>query len=56
LRIRYLLHRMDRLEEMGARARRLVLENFLLTRHLREYLALMIGVFHGLEDRIDMVQ
>ena len=29
LRIRYLLHRMDRLEEMGARARRLVLEHFL---------------------------
>ena len=56
LRIRYLLHRMDKLEEMGNRARRLVLENFLLTRHLREYLALMIGVFHGLEDRIDMVQ
>ncbi|RKX60728.1 MAG: glycosyl transferase family 1 [Thermodesulfobacteriota bacterium] len=56
LRIRYLLHRMDRLEEMGTRAKRLVLENFLLTRHLREYLALMIGVLHGLEDRIDMVQ
>ncbi len=56
LRIRYLLHRTDRLEEMGTRARRLVLENFLLTRHLREYLALMIGVLHGLEDRIDMVQ
>ncbi|MBW1669796.1 MAG: glycosyltransferase [Deltaproteobacteria bacterium] len=56
LRIRYLLHRMDKLEEMGARAKRLVLENFLLTRHLREYLALMIGVLHGLEDRIDMIQ
>lgn len=56
LRIRYLLHRTDRLEEMGTRARRLVHENFLLTRHLREYLALMIGVLHGLEDRIDMVQ
>lgn len=56
LRIRYLLHRTDKLEEMGVRAKRLVLENFLLTRHLREYLALMIGVFHGLEDRIDMIQ
>ncbi len=56
LRIRYLLHRRERLEEMGARGRRLVHENFLLTRHLREYLALMIGVLHGFEDRIDVVQ
>nr|HDN00566.1 glycosyltransferase [Deltaproteobacteria bacterium] len=56
LRIRYLLHNMDKLKEMGSRAKRLVLENFLLTRHLREYLALMIGVLHGLEDRIDMTR
>jgi trehalose synthase len=56
LRIRYLLHRADKLEEMGARAKRLVFENFLLTRHLREYLALMIGILHGLEERIDMAQ
>ncbi len=54
LRIRYLLHRRDRLEEMGERAKRLVRENFLLTRHLREYLALMIGIMNGMEDRIDV--
>ncbi len=53
LRIRYLLHHRNKLQEMGQRARRLVRENFLLTRHLRDYLALMIGVTYGLEDRID---
>jgi len=52
--IRYLLHHRDKLEEMGRRAKRLVRENFLVTRHLREYLALMIGLLHGLEDRIDV--
>jgi trehalose synthase len=54
LRIRYLLHRRDVLEDMGSRAMRLVRENFLLTRQLREYLALLIGIHHGLEDRIDV--
>lgn len=54
LRIRYLLHHKDKREEMGMRARRLVRENFLLTRHLREYLALMIALLHGWEDRIDI--
>jgi len=44
LRIRYLLHRRELLEEMGQRARRLVHENFLITRHLREYLALLVGL------------
>ncbi len=53
LRIRYLLHHRNKLHEMGQRARRLVKENFLLTRHLRDYLALMIGITYGLEDRID---
>ena len=54
LRIRYLLHRRDRLEEMGERGRRHVLENFLLTRHLREYLALIISLLNGGEERIDL--
>jgi trehalose synthase len=54
LRIRYLLHRRDRLQEMGERAKRLVKENFLLTRHLREYLALMLGILSGSEDRIEV--
>jgi trehalose synthase len=40
-RIRYLLHHRDRRREMGATAREFVRENFLLTRHLREYLTLI---------------
>ncbi len=54
LRIRYLLHRRDRMEEMGAKARKFVLENFLLTRHLREYLTLMVGLLHKADYRIEL--
>ena len=54
LRIRYLLHNEEKRLDMGRRARRFVKENFLVTRHLREYLALMIALFHGLKDRIDL--
>jgi trehalose synthase len=54
LRIRYLLHRRDLLEEMGARGRRFVRENFLLTRHLREYLTMMVGLQHGRAERIEV--
>ncbi|NDY42629.1 glycosyltransferase [Dissulfurirhabdus thermomarina] len=54
LRTRYLLHRRDEMEAMGARARRHVRENFLVTRHLREYLALMVSIQRGLEDRIEV--
>jgi len=54
LRIRYLLHRRDRLSEMGERARRFTLENYLLTRHLREYLALMVSLVHGSRGRIEV--
>ncbi len=54
LRIRYLLHRRDMLEEMGQRARRFVWENYLITRHLREYLTLMVGLLHGRKERIDV--
>jgi trehalose synthase len=54
LRTRYLLHNREKLEDMGARAHRYVKENFLLTRHLREYLALMIGVMRSSQDRIEV--
>ncbi len=47
LRIRYLLHREDKRREMGERAKRLVRENFLITHHLRGYLALMINLLKG---------
>jgi trehalose synthase len=54
LRIRYLLHHRERLLEMGNKAREFVRQNFLLTRHLREYLTLMVGLRHGAQDRIDI--
>lgn len=54
LRIRYMLKHRDQLEAMGRKARQFVLENFLLTRHLREYLTLMLAVVHQSEDRIEL--
>jgi trehalose synthase len=43
-RIRYLLHHGNRISEIGAEAREFVRENFLLTRHLREYLTLFLAI------------
>jgi trehalose synthase len=53
LRIRYLLKHRDILAEMGNKARRFVLENFLITRHLREYLTLMHAVMFEFRERIE---
>ena len=41
-RIRYLLHHREDIDRMGETGREFVRENFLLTRHLREYLTLML--------------
>jgi len=54
LRIRYLLHRRDKLMEMGERAQRFVRENFLITRQLRDYLTLMVGLMNGSQERIEV--
>ncbi len=54
LRIRFLLHHRRRLEEMGARARDFVRDNFLLTRHLREYLTVMISLANRAGERIEL--
>ena len=51
-RIRYLLHHRSRIAEMGAVAREVVRENFLLTRHLREYLTLMLVVTRDTRERM----
>jgi len=55
LRIRYLLSHRERLEEMGVKAKEFVRENFLLTRHLREYLALMVAIQNGFKDRVELI-
>jgi trehalose synthase len=54
LRIRYLLHKRDRIREMGDKARVFVQENFLITRHLREYLTLMMALRGGASERIEL--
>lgn len=53
-RIRYLLGRPRRIAEMGRKGRKLVRENFLLTRHLREYMTLMLSLRHGAPDRLEI--
>lgn len=55
LRIRYLLHNPKTLKEMGAKAREFVRENFLITRHLRDYLTLMVALLYGVtDDRLEL--
>jgi trehalose synthase len=54
MRIRYLLFTRPRIRQIGANARELVRQNFLITRHLREYLTLMLALVHGVEDRIEL--
>jgi trehalose synthase len=54
LRVRYLLKNRDRLEAMGQKARDLVLNNFLVTRHLREYLTLMFATMQETVERIEL--
>ncbi|APG27996.1 glycosyl transferase family 1 [Syntrophotalea acetylenivorans] len=54
LRIRYLLHRRELLKEMGQRAQRFVGENFLITRHLREYLTMLLGLQNGTQGRMEL--
>ena len=54
MRIRYLLTEPDRIAQIGQTAKELVRHNFLITRHLREYLTLMVALTHGNEDRIEL--
>ncbi len=54
LRIRHLFHNKQRMQEMGRKGKEYVRENFLLTRHLREYLTLLLSLRHGNEYRIDL--
>ena len=54
LRIRYLLHNLDEMQEMGRKAREFVEDNFLITRHIREYLTLIFALIQGKKDRIEL--
>jgi trehalose synthase len=54
LRMRYLINHRDRLLEMGRKAREFVQENFLITRHVREYLTLSVALLHDARERIEL--
>jgi trehalose synthase len=55
LRIRYLLHNTDKMNEMGLKAKEFVRENYLITRHLKEHLTLMIKLlYNNSSDRIEI--
>jgi trehalose synthase len=52
LRIRYLLSQPETIQLMGEKAKVFVRENFLITRHLREYLTLLVALTNGAKERI----
>jgi len=52
LRIREMLRQPEKIADMGKTAKEFVKHNFLLTRHLREYLTLMSGLQRGLENHL----
>jgi len=54
LRIRYLLHQPEKIDEMGSKAHAFVRDNFLITRHLREYLTLLVALTNGTRERIEL--
>lgn len=54
LRIRYLLSQPEKMTAMGRKAREFVRDNFLLTRHLREYLTLILALHYRAVDRIEL--
>jgi trehalose synthase len=54
LRLRYLLRNPKEYDRMSATGRAFVRDNFLITRHLREHLTLMLAVLHGTTERITL--
>jgi len=54
LRTRYLLSNSEIMEEMGNKAKAFVRENFLVTRHLREYLTLVYALLNENQERIQL--
>ena len=54
MRIRYLLKHPEIMKKMGRNARQFVLDNFLITRHLREYLTLIVALLIGSKEKIEL--
>jgi trehalose synthase len=55
LRIQYLLRHPDLRKKMGELAHTFVRDNFLLTRHLREYLTLIVSLVHVRMSRLELI-
>lgn len=53
-RIRYLLNHPEITQEMGRRGVEMVRQNFLLTRHLRDYLLIMLAMREGKKQTIEL--
>ncbi len=53
-RLRYLLQYPEMGKAFGTAGKRLIKENFLITRHLREYLSMMATLLNPRQDRIDL--
>jgi trehalose synthase len=54
MRIRYLLKHPGAMKRMGKNARLFVMNNYLITRQLREYLTLVVGLLFGSEEKIEL--
>lgn len=54
LRVRYLLNQPEAIRLMGEKAQNLVRDNFLITRHLREYLTMMVALTNGAKERVTL--
>ena len=48
------MHQPEKIDEIGRKARKFVRENFLITRHLREFLTLMLALTSGAKERIEL--
>lgn len=53
-RIRYLLQNPKMMKEIGQKGHQFVRDNFLITRHLRDYLTLIIALIYPDHDRIEL--
>ncbi|MCB2188760.1 MAG: glycosyltransferase [Deltaproteobacteria bacterium] len=54
LRVRYLMENHELRLTMGRKAREFVRENFLITRHLREYLTVITALLYNFGDRVEL--
>ncbi|MFZ5432923.1 MAG: glycosyltransferase [Calditrichota bacterium] len=53
-RLRYLLRNRDRLEDMSHKAHAFARDNFLITRHLRDYLTMIVSILFNAQQRIEL--